>query len=92
VDVIYNEATGGVNTEPRNFRIEHGKIIPIPVVVNAKKKQEELIEYMENYSLQYAIYPFRQKEGEKYLKKMTTHIVKDGHMFFLQVSIFCLFH
>jgi hypothetical protein len=72
VDAIYNEAAGGVNTEPRNFIIEHGKIVPIPVVDNAKKKQEELIEYMKNYSLQYAINPFRQKEGEKYLK-MTTH-------------------
>jgi hypothetical protein len=72
VDAITNEASGGVNNEPRNFIIEHGKIVPIPVVDNAKKKQEELIEYMKNYSLQYAINPFRSKEGEKYLK-MTTH-------------------
>jgi hypothetical protein len=51
VDEIYNEAGGGVNNEPRNFIIEHGKIVPIPVVDNAKKKQEELIEYMKEHSL-----------------------------------------
>jgi hypothetical protein len=72
VDVMYNEAGGGVNNEHGNFITEHGEIVPIPVVDNAKKQQEEHIEYMKNYSLQYAINPFRQKEGEKYLK-MTTH-------------------
>jgi hypothetical protein len=38
VDAIYNEAA--VNTEPRSFTIEHGKLVPIPVVDNAKKKKK----------------------------------------------------
>jgi hypothetical protein len=37
---MYYEAAGGVNTEPGNCVIEHGKIVPIPVVDSAKRKQE----------------------------------------------------
>jgi hypothetical protein len=67
--------------ETVDFVIEHGKLVPIPVVDNLKKKKEELLEYMKHYAAQYAINPFREKEGEKYLNLVTHNRRRWSHVF-----------
>ena len=79
----HGNGNGSAADEPEtvDFVIEHGKLVPIPVVDNLKKKKEELLEYMRNYANQYAINPFREKEGEKYLNLVTHNRRRWSHVF-----------